>query len=199
MDKNEVIDNANTDKYAEEVAAAANVVEMPSLSSPEDSIKDTSDEEKKDVINRLISSSDTATVFAHPGLRLVYAFISWIVMGYEVPIGKGFFIASFLFSLSLAFDYGKFSAKSKFRRFTRGFGAWWNAIWAILSFIGILGALSVVKIREILFVKVVHYALLDGVHLRFSIVLLALGFTIVITGVDWYSEKREVEELFPTE
>lgn len=194
MDKHDLSDNANIEKAEEESAATV----APEVNPNNEEERKQKEQLRKD-LRALITSSDKATIFAHPGLRAVYTALSWTVMGYEAPQGKSFFLASFLFSLSLAFDYGKFSPKTKFRFITRIVGAWWNGIWAGISFMGVVGALTVVSIKGTLYVQVVHYAFLNGFNVKFTTILLLLGVTIFITITDYVSERREWERVTLTE
>jgi hypothetical protein len=199
MDNEKITNNQTVGEQTKaETSATASVVNVSDHSnSKEESSKDESskDEQLRKDLMVLLESTDARTVFAHPGLRALVTTISWFVMGYEIPPGRGFFTASFLFSLSLAFDYGKFMPKTPFRIFTRNFGAIWGAVWAVISFMGIVGALNIISSSTHQLVIQIKYAVFNGYSFPFLWLFLPLGLTIVVTLMDWVSESSEFEKL----
>lgn len=146
--------------------------------------------------NKLLSSTDKPTGFAHPGWRAAYTVVSVGILGITLSEGNSLFVGIMILSWGLLFDYFKFNPITKFRLWTKRIGCFWSSILIIFNLFFSLGAMEVVKgVNGGLYSKIKSFPFFTGQMFEVKWYWLIISLvTIILTLVDWLSEVREFEE-----
>jgi len=141
-----------------------------------------------------IADNEKTTVFNHLGARAIYTFLAWIVLMKGV-LGQSFFTGLLLLSMSLVFDYVKFSPTDGFRKKLCRVEYVISLLWCAVGLLGLFQVIVVSKLGETLMVTFADD--FDGVkNIYFSIRWLwgLVGITMVgMTIVDWVANINQVE------
>ncbi|WP_156040127.1 hypothetical protein [Alicyclobacillus macrosporangiidus] len=136
-------------------------------------------------------SADKPTKFAHLGFRIIYTFISWVVLGKSVVEGQSFFVSVFLFAIPLLMDYLKFDTSD--RRWIRNTGIAVSMVWVVFSLMGLFGVLSIVSTKMGFVVMVSKdYIQFAGMSCSLSFVWWLLLSCVSLTVFDWWYHEANV-------
>lgn len=143
----------------------------------------------------LAQPQDKPTRVASLGWRILYTFISWLVLGEGILPGRGFFVSLILFIFPLLMDYLKFVPDTGFRSFLRYAGIIISSVWLLIGIIGTFGILSIVDSQHHLRIMIdQNYIVLGGASFPVSIIWWFIGINVVLTVVDWVFWECEIEK-----
>lgn len=136
----------------------------------------------------MAQKQDKPSNFSHPGWRVSYNLITWIILGITISPGNSIFVGLFMLGCGLLFDYAKFSPSTKLRTITKGIGTFIAVVVILLNLVAVFGAVSV---DSNLYIKIVSFPFFVGDGFAVKWYWLLSGLTVIWTLVDWASEYVE--------
>lgn len=93
---------------------------------------------------------DDPTKLNHLGWKFALTLCTWVILGYGVNPGNGFFVSLELFSIPLLADYLKFKPYESKRKKCRNIGIVISGAWGIIGFFGLAGILVIKNVNNTL-------------------------------------------------
>lgn len=152
-----------------------------------------------DLVNLLNSDAflvrEKTTIFNNLGVRASYYFISWIILGFGIQVGNGFFVATLLFISSLLMDYLKTTSEQQFHKKLISTERFICAIFFIGSFLGLVGIFEIKNFNDLLIVVISDkFIAFNGFHCSLDIIWYSLIIPTALTIIDWLTTKSALEE-----
>lgn len=159
-----------------------------------------SNKELIDAIDKLLNSNaflakEENTVFSNLGVRAAYYFISWMVLGYGIQVGNGFFVAMVLFISSLLMDYLKTnSAQSQHQKLIKT-ERFICTIFFLWSCLGLVGIFEIVEVKNVLTVAISSkFIAFNSIQYSLERVWYFLALPTGLTIIDWLITQPAFEE-----
>ena len=137
---------------------------------------------------------DVPTKVAHLGWRFFYTLIAFLILGYGISPGSGFFISLSLFTSALLMEYLRFTPDTRWRKLIRNSGIFVFGIFLLIGIVGIIGILNVVTNGDLLLVVTSDNFIVRGPPVALSMIWYILGISIVITLCDWVIYESPIEQ-----
>ncbi|MDU1602828.1 MAG: hypothetical protein E6845_07665 [Clostridium sp.] len=147
------------------------------------------------VCEMIIKNEDESTKYNSLGFRVIYMFISLIILGNSLAVGKSFFISTFMFSFPLLYDYARYTTMQKwriiFKRILLGIFGFEMAF----SFFGMADILKIDQVNNKLFLEVSKtYAVGTGISIELWLCWAFLFSGFIMSTFEWMFASRKITE-----
>ncbi|WP_328802042.1 hypothetical protein T3H97_06430 [Paenibacillus sp. LX16] len=136
------------------------------------------------------------TIFSHPGWRVAYNTVTWVVLGITLSPGNSIFVGLFMLGFGLLFDYAKFKPVTRPRAIAKNVG---GSIATVLIVFNLLASFGAVTVNEKMYLVVVSFPFFKGMAFDVKWYWLITGITVFMTVVDWVTEYIENRNCNETE
>lgn len=147
------------------------------------------------VCPKLLETDDDPTKVAGLGFRCAYTVVAWVMLGFNIPNGNGYFMSLILFAAPLFIDYLRFRPSDlKIRKHLRRAGIIVTLIWIFLGVFGLGGVLSVITIENISNINISeNFVVLKGIHFSSKYLWMFLGISALLTIADYFAYSTKYE------
>lgn len=135
------------------------------------------------------------TVFNNLGIRTIYYLISWVVLGFGIQVGNGFFVATCLFISSLLMDYSKNNSDKKPHSYIIKLEKIICTIFFIWSVLGLFGILEIKIINDsLMLVLSKNFIAFHDFKIHLDIIWYLLAIPAALPIIDYFSAILVIEE-----
>lgn len=135
-----------------------------------------------------MKNQDEPTPLADLGFRVLWTAVSVLILGY-CPLDSGnntIFSAYFMFSLPMLKEYMSYKPQNTFRKIIRGIEIIWHSLISMISFLGLVDVLRLVKVNDTLNIQISpDYVIFSGLNINFSLFFIFCFISIILCMIDW--------------
>lgn len=135
-----------------------------------------------------MKNQDEPTPFADLGFRVLWTAVSVLILGY-CPLDSGgntVFSAYLMFSIPMLKEYMSYKPEATIREMFRRIEIIWHSSISIISFLGLVDVLRLVKVNDTLNIQISpNYVIFSGLNINFSLFFMFCCMSIIFCMIDW--------------
>lgn len=138
--------------------------------------------------------NDNPTKYAHLGMRVLCALLSWFFLGLGINEGGAFFSAVTIYIMPLLLDYYKYEPQAAIRCTITYLAKSINWIFLISSMLGLFGVFSIVNYNGVQFITTsTDFIIPNYIVLKLVYFWWLCGLTVMMCVIDWVVDKTTIE------